>query len=896
MFESFFPLFSLAKTAIEAVGFEAADLPLSVVFPLLATSLFPVLHRKDLAIPTETNDLFSAFMDHMPGFAWIKDADGRYVYANERVKQLKLIKSITVGERDADSWSPAVAAKFRESDRVVFETGRSVETVESLVIEGEERWALVTRFPILDESGAVILVGGTSVDITAHKRSKEALRQSESFRRMIVESEPECVKLVAPDGTLLDMNPAGLAMVEATSRDQVIGRPVVSLIAPEWRDRFLGMHERICRGETVVSEFEIIGLNGSRRWIESHGVPLRDNDSKIIAQLAIARDITERRRAAEAQRNAEQKYRDIFENANDGIFQSTPEGKLLSANPALARMFGYESSSDMVDESCLDVSQQLYVESSRREDFRQLMEKDGLVRDFEYRAVRKDGRKIWISLDARTVLDDRGGISYYEGIAQDITERQQAQDELRTQKEILEKIFDHLPVMITFTDRAGRTKLVNQEWEHTLGWSQEEIRAGDLDILAECYPDPHYRSKVMQFLKVANGEWHDFKTRTRDGNTIDTTWARVQLSDGTTIGIGKDISERKRTEQALQQAEQRYRELFENAKDATYVHDLNGRYTSLNRAAEKLSGYSRDEIIGRNFGDFVAPEFLKEMRENICKKLRKEGETTYEVEVITKDGRRVPVEVSSCLIFDEGVPVGVQGTARNIEERRRAEEALRSYARQLILAQETERQIIARELHDQVGQMLTAIRINLETIRVSRDIAETTTLINEGVAVVDQAIQQVRELSFTLRPSLLDDLGLTSALRWYVDRYAQRTGISARTSVSPESQSRFTREIETACFRIAQEALTNVARHARAESVCVDVRTTNGEVAIMIKDDGIGFDPHSLAKSVALNRLGLRGMEERAHLLGGKLEIKSAPNKGTEVRAHFPNVNKKDLN
>ncbi len=767
MFESFFPLFSLAKTAIETVGFEAANLPLSVVFPLLATSLFPVLHRKDLAIPTETNDLFSAFMDHMPGFAWIKDADGRYVYANERVKQLKLIKSITVGERDADSWSPAVAAKFRESDRVVFETGRSVETVESLVIEGEERWALVTRFPILDESGAVILVGGTSVDITAHKRSKEALRQSESFRRMIVESEPECVKLVAPDGTLLDMNPAGLAMVEATSRDQVIGRPVVSLIAPEWRDRFLGMHERICRGETVVSEFEIIGLNGSHRWIESHGVPLRDNDSKIIAQLAISRDITEH----------------------------------------------------------------------------------------------KD-----------------------------------AEADLRKQKEILQKIIDHLPVMISFTDSTGRTKLVNQEWEHTLGWSQEEIRAGDLDILAECYPDPHYRSKVMQFLKVSNGEWGDFKTRTRAGNTIDTTWARVQLSDGTTIGIGKDISERKRTEQALQQAEQRYRELFENAKDATYVHDLNGRYTSLNRAAEKLTGYSRDEIIGRNFGDFVAPEFLKEMRENICKKLRKEGETTYEVEVITKDGRRVPVEVSSCLIFDEGVPVGVQGTARNIEERRRAEEALRSYARQLIRAQETERQTIARELHDQIGQMLTAIRINLETIRVSQDIAETTTLINEGVAVVDQAIQQVRELSFTLRPSLLDDLGLTSALRWYVDRYAQRTGISARTSVSPESQSRFTREIETACFRIAQEALTNVARHARAESVCVDVRTTKGEVAIMIKDDGIGFDPHSLAKSVALNRLGLRGMEERAHLLGGKLEIKSAPNKGTEVRAHFPNVNKKDLN
>ena len=272
------------------------------------------------------------------------------------------------------------------------------------------------------------------------------------------------------------------------------------------------------------------------------------------------------------------------------------------------------------------------------------------------------------------------------------------------------------------------------------------------------------------------------------------------------------------------------------------------------------------------------------MRQNLCKKLRHEGETIYEAEVITKDGRRVPVEINSRLIYEEGVPVAVQGTARNVAERKRAEEALRGYSRQLILALEAERQNIARELHDQIGQVLTAIRITLETIRNSSNQAESKALIDEGVTTVDEALQQVRDLSFELRPSLLDDLGLTAALRRYADRYAQRTGIQTKMTIRTESRIRLPRELETACFRIVQEALTNVARHAQAK---------NGALSLSIKDDGIGFNLHSQTNGELLSSLGLRGMEERAHGVGGKLEINSAPGRGTEVRVHFFNGSKR---
>lgn len=131
----------------------------------------------------------------------------------------------------------------------------------------------------------------------------------------------------------------------------------------------------------------------------------------------------------------------------------------------------------------------------------------------------------------------------------------------------------------------------------------------------------------------------------------------------------------------MEMNEKRYRELFENSKDALYVHNMSGQYTLVNRAAEKLSGYSREEIIGKYFWDFVPPEYTKQMRENLCKKLEEVGETTYEVEIITKQGRRIPVEVSSRLIYEAGLPVGVQGSVRNITERKESQETLRTYSR-----------------------------------------------------------------------------------------------------------------------------------------------------------------------------------------------------------------------
>ena len=350
------------------------------------------------------------------------------------------------------------------------------------------------------------------------------------------------------------------------------------------------------------------------------------------------------------------------------------------------------------------------------------------------------------------------------------------------------------------------------------------------------------------------------------------------------------IAERKRAEIALRESEERYRELFENAKDAIYVHDLEGTYLSINRAAEKLSGYAREEIIGHNFKEFVAPEHAKYVRESFWKKPAQKGETTYEVEVIAKDGRRVPIEISSRAIYENGALVGVQGMARDVTERKLAQDALQMFSRQLIEAQEDERRRIARELHDQIGQILTAVKMNLHAVQQFCQGSEAGSYVKDNIEAVDQALRLVRDLSVDLRPPILDDLGLTTALHWYVDRYTKRTGLIVDVLIDlPDENERFSRDLETACFRIAQEALTNVVRHAKATHVVVRLTRDADSLLLTVKDNGVGFDIERLRKRAPrVATLGLISMQERAYAAGGTIELDSVPSSGTEIRFSLP--------
>ncbi|MFQ5752736.1 MAG: sensor histidine kinase, partial [bacterium] len=273
------------------------------------------------------------------------------------------------------------------------------------------------------------------------------------------------------------------------------------------------------------------------------------------------------------------------------------------------------------------------------------------------------------------------------------------------------------------------------------------------------------------------------------------------------------------------------------------------------------------------------------------------GKTYFESEAITQTLKGKRLNILLALIFpaDNVKFSNLLVSIMDITERKLAEEALRvsrerlqTLSHRLLEVQETERRTIARELHDEIGQTLTAVKINLQAIPRQTDPISVQKQIDESVSLIERALQQTRNLSLDLRPSLLDDLGLVPALRWYLDRHARRTGVVA-IFAADKLTTRLQPELEIACFRVVQEALTNIAKYARAKQIWVELHKINQELQVVVRDNGIGFDVNAARESAAKGTsLGILGMEERVLLVAGKLEIKSSPGKGTEVHASFP--------
>jgi signal transduction histidine kinase len=225
---------------------------------------------------------------------------------------------------------------------------------------------------------------------------------------------------------------------------------------------------------------------------------------------------------------------------------------------------------------------------------------------------------------------------------------------------------------------------------------------------------------------------------------------------------------------------------------------------------------------------------------------------------------------------------------RLFEQVRVGRERLQRLSLQLVQTQESERRQIARELHDEIGQSLTAVQLNLQVLLGITDLRELPTRLEDSLALIDRVLQQVRALSLDLRPSMLDDLGLVPALRWYLNRQAERAGFSVELHTDQTAE-RFAPDVETTCFRIAQEALNNIVRYAQAKYVVVELHQRDKVLHLTISDDGVGFDVAAALQRAATGRsLGLVSMQERAVLLGGMIQFDSAPDRGTTIFVRLP--------
>jgi two-component system sensor histidine kinase UhpB len=335
------------------------------------------------------------------------------------------------------------------------------------------------------------------------------------------------------------------------------------------------------------------------------------------------------------------------------------------------------------------------------------------------------------------------------------------------------------------------------------------------------------------------------------------------------------------TNAALRASEERYRELFENAHDIVFTADLEGNFTSINRAGECLSGYERREVLSMNFMTVVAPEYVDvALRAREIKLLGAREGTRYELEMLTKDGRRIPLEVNTRLIYRDGKPVGVQGIARDITERKQAEQALRRLNARL----EEQARKLAHALHAEAGQLLASVYLAVEEI-ASELPTPARERLNQISVLLDQVTEQFRRLSHELRPIILDDLGLVPALEFLAQGVSKRTGLAV--TVEAMMDGRPPASIETTLYRIVQEALTNVSRHAQARRVAVRLQQEDRIISCSVGDDGVGFD-QSAACHQRQSGLGLVGIRERLAGVGGTLSITSGMDLGTTLEMKIP--------
>lgn len=363
----------------------------------------------------------------------------------------------------------------------------------------------------------------------------------------------------------------------------------------------------------------------------------------------------------------------------------------------------------------------------------------------------------------------------------------------------------------------------------------------------------------------------------------------------------------------LDDATRRLGAIVESSSDAILSVTPDGFVTTWNAGAERIFGYTATEMIGRSILTLI-PEHLHRDKARLLATVRGTHDIhTYDAVRVAKGGRCIDVSVTVSPLKDAlGQFMGVSKVIRDISDRKRAEtllhqahealelkvqertaelrranNSLRELSRRLIQVQEEERSRLARDLHDEVGQLLTALKIDLQDIQHGQAGETPFDSLTDSLVLVDHLLTQVRTLALDLRPSLLDDLGLVPALRWYANRQATRNGWILSLSVE-EMTGRVPAPIEVACFRVVQEALTNVAKYARAKTINLTLRRQDEEVMLILQDDGVGFDVQAARQRAQGGKsIGLLGMEERVRLAGGNLVIVSEAGKGTRLQLCF---------
>jgi len=398
--------------------------------------------------------------------------------------------------------------------------------------------------------------------------------------------------------------------------------------------------------------------------------------------------------------------------------------------------------------------------------------------------------------------------------------------------------------------------------------------------------------KLKEVFETGVSVQHEHRSR-RDGRYFIRTLSPIKEPDGRTVAVtvvSKDVTEHRQAEAAVRESEQRCRTLFEESKDVIYITTREGRFVDINQSGLDLFGYSREEIMRLDVQDlYTRPEERARFQQEIEEKGFAKD---YGIKLCTKDGTERDCLLSSTVRqANDGTILGYQGIVRDITDHKRTKERIRSLNQQLIKTHEIERQRLSCDLHDNLAQDLSSLKISLDTLfdDVPGVSAEKTQRLSELSTMVKRAIMDVRDMAYDLHPTSLSQLGLVQTVHRYCEDFSAKNGLKVDLfsvgldSIKPDF------DTEITLYRLIQEGLSNIQKHADASHVTIRLVTSHPHIILCIEDNGKGFMVKKrLREASQEKRMGLHGMERRVALLNGKIEIKSRPGRGTKIMAEVP--------
>jgi PAS domain S-box-containing protein len=766
-------------------------------------------------------------------------------------------------------------------------TGKPAEVETEGVRDDLSRFHVrLKTFPVVGENGKITSFIEIAEDITERKRMEETLRESEGKYRSLVESSDDSIYLVNEECTYLFMNKRNLSRIGLPS-SHVIGKAYGDFHSPEETKDFVQKVKKVLKTGKSLS-YEYKSHRDNRYFIRTLSPVMASKNNKQGAITVISKDITELKLSEEALLE-----REAF---NFALFQYNPietmvvdiEGRVSGFNLAKAK------SGDRLPV----IGDLMYKDYAGRHEIDMRAEliqciRSGKAKEFPDRKYSDRYLSITIS-------------PFSEGaiiISEDITKRKRAEEQLQRDRDTFFAILQKAPYGVVFLDKERKALLINKEFTDITGYTREDIPTLQ-DWFRQAYPDKKYRGSVIDILtqdiaeasddKLFHETYHrnffrTFKITCKDGTMKEIEFRPTALEDGGTILMIADITERKRIHDLLETAATEWRTTFDAINDAVMLLDQAGKIKRCNNSMVQMIRKPVSEIVGRPCWE-VVHNASKPPKECHLESLRQSHQR--EIEVFKKDNRWLNATIDP-MLNNEGHLMGAVHILSDMTDRMLVEEELhtsREELRNLTVylesVREQERTNIAREIHDELAQSLTALKMDLAWLdnRLSRDQKPLVEKMHSMRELINSIIQTVKRISAALRPGILDDLGLVAAIEWQAEEFQNRTGINYRFTVNPDGLT-VDQERSTTIFRIFQETLTNIARHACASLVSIDLLKEDGSLILRVIDNGSGITEEQIHDSQSF---GLIGMRERAHSWGGVVNIKGILGQGTTVEVKIP--------